>query len=93
MLILITVSLLLLLLFSPSVRVSDVRGLGLLVGFELSCPAKDVIAAANESGLMLIGAGDNVIRLCPPLIVEAEHIDFALNGLRNAIQTAAAKMQ
>ena len=73
------------------IRITDVRGLGLLVGCELNVPVKEVVAAANDSGLMLINAGENVIRLCPPLIVEEQHIDFALNGIRNAILAGEKK--
>ena len=70
-------------------KIVDVRGLGLLVGMELSHPVKDVIAAANKRGLMLISAGDNVIRMCPPLILTAEHVDEAVKVIREAVVEVA----
>ncbi len=61
---------------SPLIR--DVRGRGLLVGVELSINAPPLIKLAREKGLLIINAGDNVIRICPPLIVERQHIDQAV---------------
>ena len=52
-----------------SPRVIEVRGAGLLVGVELDGPAAPVIAAARERGLLVINAGENVLRIAPPLIV------------------------
>jgi predicted acetylornithine/succinylornithine family transaminase len=59
-------------------RIVEVRGAGLLVGVELAGPVKPVIAAAAARGLILINAGENVLRLAPPLIVNREQIDFAV---------------
>jgi len=73
-----------------SLRIKDVRGLGLLIGVELSAPVAPVVAAAAERGLMLISAGENVLRLCPPLVIKEEEVDFALQQIAEAIRTAAA---
>ena len=61
--------------------VREVRGTGLLVGVELTVGAKPVLSKAREKGLIIINAGENVIRLCPPLTVETEHIDEAVHIL------------
>lgn len=53
----------------------DVRGRGLMMGMELSVPAADVVRKAQDKGLILISAGNDIIRFVPPLIVEKEHID------------------
>ena len=58
--------------------VKEVRGRGLLLGCELDQAAGPVIAACIERGLLLCPAGENVVRLAPPLIVEPEHADQAL---------------
>ncbi|MCA9961669.1 MAG: aspartate aminotransferase family protein [Anaerolineales bacterium] len=58
--------------------VADVRGAGLLVGVELKQPAAPIIAAARAKGLIVINAGENVLRLAPPLIVTKEEIDTAV---------------
>lgn len=59
-------------------HIADVRGAGLLVGVELKQPAAPVIAAARAKGLILINAGENVLRLAPPLIVTQEEIETAV---------------
>lgn len=51
------------------------RGIGLMQGLEFSIPVKDIIPKAMESGLILISAGTNVIRMVPPLIIEKKHVD------------------
>jgi acetylornithine/N-succinyldiaminopimelate aminotransferase len=59
------------------------RGAGLMQG--LICvpevTAGDVIAKLRDNGLLTVGAGENVIRLLPPLIVEEPQIDEALDIL------------
>lgn len=59
-----------------------VQGQGLLLG--IGCGNAEVapyIAAAEEKGLLLVGAGPNVIRLLPPLTVTKEEIDKAITIL------------
>lgn len=53
--------------------VEDVRGNGLLMGIKAKVPNTELIAAMREERLLTVGAGDNVIRFAPPLIItEAE---------------------
>jgi acetylornithine/N-succinyldiaminopimelate aminotransferase len=56
---------------------AELRGAGMLLG--LRCEAKniDVIDKLREGGLLTVGAGDNVIRVMPPLIIEESHVDEA----------------
>ncbi len=61
-----------------SSKIVDVRGAGLLVALELNEPVREIIAAARAQGLLIINSGENVIRLCPPLIVNREQIDSAV---------------
>lgn len=65
----------------------DVRGAGLLVGLEFSTSVAGLIAAAREQGLLIISAGENVLRLCPPLIVTRQQIDAALAILTRCLDT------
>ena len=58
--------------------VVEVRGAGLLVGVELDGPAAPVIAAARARGLLVINAGETILRIAPPLIVTREHVDEAV---------------
>lgn len=64
---------------SPHVR--EVRGRGLLIGVELDIPAADVVKAAYAHGLLTVGAGPNVLRLVPPLIISYQEIDLVVERL------------
>lgn len=64
----------------------SVHGQGLLLG--IGCGDMDVapyIAAAEEQGLLLVGAGPDVIRLLPPLTVTKEEIDEAVSILKTIL--------
>lgn len=75
--------------------VGDVRGLGLMLGFEL---VKDqaskerapelrdaVVEAAFQRGLLVLGAGQNSIRLSPPLVLSESQADYALTVLEEIL--------
>lgn len=67
--------------------VKDRRGLGLMQGLELdaSVPVGTVSAKALEEGLILITAGNNVLRFVPPLILGPEHVDEMAGKLRKVL--------
>ncbi|WP_083439420.1 acetylornithine transaminase [Acetobacterium bakii] len=56
----------------------EVRGMGLMIGVEVSTDTGAIVAKAMEKGLLLIGAGSSAIRFVPPLIVSKEEIDQAV---------------
>jgi len=60
---------------------ATVRGRGLLVGVEVDRPVAPWIEAARQRGLLVISAGPNILRLCPPLIATDEDIDTAVEIL------------
>lgn len=60
------------------------RGLGLMLGIELARPVASIVDAAYEKGLLICSAGENVIRLLPPLIVSDDEIVEAVEIL-NAV--------
>jgi acetylornithine/N-succinyldiaminopimelate aminotransferase len=62
----------------------DVRGMGLLLGMKCILPQGEVQAACVAEGLLAITAGDNVLRLAPPLVITDADIDEALTMLRRA---------
>lgn len=52
----------------------EVRGAGLLLGLKAKALNLDLIAAMRDQGLLTVGAGDNVIRILPPLIISEDDI-------------------
>ncbi|WP_294467903.1 aspartate aminotransferase family protein [uncultured Anaerofustis sp.] len=61
--------------------ISDVRGVGLMLGMELDFPVSDIINKALEKGLLLLNSGTNIIRFVPPLIISKEDIDKCIEIL------------
>ncbi|WP_316979649.1 aspartate aminotransferase family protein [Shumkonia mesophila] len=55
-----------------------VRGVGLLIGLQCKIPNGKLIGQLRANGMLAVGAGDNVVRLVPPLIVEDSHIEAAM---------------
>ncbi len=68
-------------------KIRDVRGLGLLMGIEITedIVNADVVKELELQGLLTVGAGSNVVRFIPPLIVKESHIADALGTLDNVI--------
>jgi 4-aminobutyrate aminotransferase len=76
--------------------VGDVRGRGLMIGIEIvedkqsrkqAGPLRDrIVDLAFERGLLLLGCGENTVRLCPPLIVTQEETDVALDILECVLE-------
>ena len=75
--------------------IGDVRGLGLMIGFELvrDQATKDrapelrnqLEEMAFERGLLVLGCGVNSIRLCPPLVIDRDQADFAVDTLEQCL--------
>ncbi|HLI85737.1 MAG TPA: acetyl ornithine aminotransferase family protein [Bryobacteraceae bacterium] len=78
--------------------VGEARGLGLMIGIEMvrdqatreKAPElrDQVVERAFERGLLVLGAGENTIRLSPPLIVSRDQCDFALDIIEECIREA-----
>ena len=68
-------------------QVGEVRGLGLMIGIELvASEFRDrVLRQAFERGLLVLGAGDRTIRLCPPLVITRDQCDFAMETLEECL--------
>ena len=77
-------------------HVGDVRGLGLMIGIEMvkdqatrerAPELRDQIEdMAFRRGVLVLGAGPNTIRLCPPLVVTKDQADFAMDVLEECIR-------
>ena len=76
----------------PSI-IEEVRGQGLMLGLKLKPLNTDFVAAAYEEKILVIGAGDNVVRLLPPLTITKEDIDEAIERLSRAAARLEAKDQ
>ena len=66
--------------------VEEVRGSGLLVGIKVKPPMGDVVGACMEEKLLTVGAGENVVRLLPPLNVTEAEITEAVQRLSKALK-------
>ncbi|SNY91788.1 acetylornithine aminotransferase apoenzyme [Cohaesibacter sp. ES.047] len=72
---------------------TEIRGRGLLLGLKLTVPPAELLAACRGEGLLAVPAGDNVLRLAPPLIIGQEEIDFAMNSLDKALAKVSANQK
>ncbi|HSB18046.1 MAG TPA: aminotransferase class III-fold pyridoxal phosphate-dependent enzyme, partial [Bryobacteraceae bacterium] len=79
--------------------VGDVRGLGLMIGIEFvrdkatrerAPKLRDrVVRMAFERGLLVLGAGQNTVRLSPPLTISRDQAAFAADTLEDCVRLAA----
>jgi 4-aminobutyrate aminotransferase len=78
-------------------HVGQVRGLGLMIGIELVTDQKtkeramklrdEVIQMCFERGLLVLGAGPNSIRLCPPLVITKAQADFVVETIEHCLKS------
>jgi len=76
--------------------VGDVRGLGLMIGIELvrdqvtkerAGDLRDkLVQMCFERGLLVLGAGPNTVRLCPPLVINTDQADFAAQTIEECLR-------
>ncbi|MBV8567877.1 MAG: aspartate aminotransferase family protein [Methylobacteriaceae bacterium] len=75
--------------------IGEIRGEGLMLGIKAQVPNGELVAAARAEKLLVIAAGDNVVRLIPPLIVEEPEVLEAVRRLDAAcgrIERARSRM-
>ncbi len=72
---------------------AEMRGQGLMRGLKLNLPNTEFVAAARARHLLVIPAGDNVIRLLPPLIVGETEVDEAVVRLEATATDLEAQMR
>src|SRR5712664_2670155 len=80
----------------------DVRGKGLMVGIEFVRDQRTkeragdlrnaIVDSAFHKGLLVLGAGENSLRLSPPLLIDEEQADFALRTLEECVREAEKKI-
>jgi 4-aminobutyrate aminotransferase len=82
--------------------VGDVRGRGLMIGIEIVRDQRTkeraadlrnaIVDMAFHKGLLILGAGENTVRLSPPLVIDEEQADFALGTLEECFREAEKKI-
>ncbi len=75
--------------------IGDVRGKGLMIGVEFVRDQRTkerapdmrnrIIDLAFHKGLLVLGAGENSLRLCPPLVIDEEQAEFAVKALDECV--------
>jgi acetylornithine/succinyldiaminopimelate/putrescine aminotransferase len=68
--------------------VREIRGLGLMLGLDVGRPVAELVMLAREKGLLILPAGETVLRLLPPLTIQAEEADLALHILDEVLASA-----
>lgn len=69
----------------------EVRGKGFLLGLKCKVPNTDMTAALRDENLLVVPAGDNVVRLLPPLVATEEDIAAAIVKLETAAEKLAGE--
>jgi acetylornithine/N-succinyldiaminopimelate aminotransferase len=75
--------------------IEDIRGQGLMLGLKCKIPNQDLIKALLAQHMLTVQAGDNVVRLLPPLIVDEPEIDLAcanIDAACIALKNGASKV-
>ena len=70
----------------------EIRGAGLMRGVELSIDAGPVIDLARAKGLLVNRTNERVVRMLPPLTIEAADIDAAIEILDGVLATVGAEV-
>ena len=68
--------------FRDHPKISAVRGLGMMIGIETSASLSRLVEAARQKGMIILTAGENVIRLLPPLTISREEIQQGIAILK-----------
>jgi acetylornithine/N-succinyldiaminopimelate aminotransferase len=61
--------------------ITEVRGRGLMIGVEFKIDVAPIIEKGYQHGLIMVNAGQNVIRFVPPLVVQKQHVDVLIDKL------------
>jgi acetylornithine/N-succinyldiaminopimelate aminotransferase len=61
-----------------------VRGIGLMLGIKMKTDSRAFVTYLRDHGLLTVAAGDNVMRVLPPLVIEEEHVTEFVQRLSEA---------
>ena len=71
--------------------IEEIRGLGLMIGVKARVPAGDLLQAMRDEKLLGVMAGDNVVRLLPPLVTTADEARLGLSRLEKAAEALSKR--
>jgi acetylornithine/succinyldiaminopimelate/putrescine aminotransferase len=63
----------------------EVRGRGFIQGIQLDIPARPIVDAALEQGVLLNSTQDTVVRFLPPFLLEEKHVDKGIRLLKKLL--------
>ena len=66
-------------------EIVEVRGKGLMIGIEIKGSASEIEKVAAQKGLLILTAGEHVIRLLPPLVISMDEINKGLEILKECL--------
>ena len=66
-------------------QVNQARGMGLLLGLEVENSPGDILQSMLEKNVLVLTAGDSVVRFAPPLIIEKDHVDKVVAVLKKTL--------
>ncbi|RYG72397.1 acetylornithine transaminase [Lentibacillus lipolyticus] len=69
--------------------VTSIRGKGLMIGIECNQDVSSIVGLLMDKGLLVLSAGPNIIRLLPPLIVDYQEIDTAVQLIEDVLTAEA----
>src|SRR5262249_28968045 len=73
---------------APAIKA--VRGKGLLLALDLDRPAGGVVGGCREQGLLVLTAGDTILRLTPPLVLEEPDVDRGVEVIERGLSRSAS---
>jgi acetylornithine/N-succinyldiaminopimelate aminotransferase len=67
--------------------IEEVRGVGLMLGIKISQKIQhsEVVKKLIDNGLLTVPANENVIRILPPLIIDENHVNEAIDKIKNSL--------
>lgn len=72
--------------------VTEIKGLGLMLGMEVKIPPKEIVSLAYKEGLLILSAGANVVRFVPPLVIDKETADIGFEILDKVMSEIGVKI-
>ncbi|MEM4462021.1 MAG: aspartate aminotransferase family protein [Candidatus Bathyarchaeia archaeon] len=73
--------------------VREIRGLGLMLAFDLRLPVKDIVLGAVANGLLILYSGRTTVRLLPPLVIGRDEVEYAVSILEKLVAVEEEKLK